>query len=256
MATRFPLRSFALVVALACAAAPAQAQHRARLSADLAGHAGGTVDVIVDGAATADRLAAKYNLTIKRRMKSGAVVTVNGGQLAALAQDAGLDHLSSNHRYHTSAVVDPIDVGIGADQVWAGVGDLPKLNGKGVTVAVIDSGMDQTHNAIKGRVLTTVDFTGGDGVDTFGHGTHVAGIIAGNQGLLATTKMYRGVASGAMLVNLRVLGADGSGNASDVIEAIDWAIDHKGAYNIRVINLSLGAPVLQSYHDDPVCAAV
>src|SRR5436190_21242297 len=116
MATRFPLRSSALVVAFACAvAAPAEAQqHRTRFSADLAGHTGGAVDVIVDNAATADALAAKYNLKIKRRMKSGAVVTVNGGQLAALAQDAALDHLSGNHRYHTSAVVDPIDVGIGA----------------------------------------------------------------------------------------------------------------------------------------------
>ena len=246
----------ALLAAFACAAAvPAQAQHRARLSADLASHAGGSVEVIVDGAATADKLAAKYNLKV-RRMKSGGVLTVNGSQLAALAQDADLDHLSSNSRYHSSSVVDPIDVGIGADQVWAGAGALPKLSGKGVTVAVIDSGMDQTHNALKGRVLTTVDFTGGDGVDKFGHGTHVSAIIAGNQGLLSTTKMYRGVASGTSLINLRVLGADGSGLASDVVEAIDWAIDHQRAYNIRVINLSLGAPVLQSYRDDPVCAAV
>jgi len=250
----------ALCAAFACAAAaPAQAQHRARLSADLTGplNAGSqAIEVIVDGAATADRLAAKYNLKVKRRMKSGGVLTVNAGQLAALQQDAELDHLSSNGRYHSSAVVDPIDVGIGADQVWAGAGALPKLSGKGVTVAVIDSGMDQTHNALKGRVLTTVDFTGGDGVDRFGHGTHVSAIIAGNQGLLSTTKMYRGVASGTSLINLRVLGADGSGLASDVVEAIDWAVDNQRKYNIRVINLSLGAPVLQPYRDDPVCAAV
>ena len=68
--------------------------------------------------------------------------------------------------------------------------------------------------------------------------------------------MYRGVAPGAYLLNLRVLGDDGSGTASDVIEAIDWSIDHRAEYNIRVINLSLGAPVLQPYRDDPVCAAV
>ena len=53
-----------------------------------------------------------------------------------------------------------------------------------------------------------------------------------------------------------MLGADGSGVASNVIEAIDWAIEHRKAYNIRVINLSLGAPVVQSYRDDPVCEAV
>ena len=67
---------------------------------------------------------------------------------------------------------------------------------------------------------------------------------------------YRGIASAARIVNLRVLGDDGSGLASNVIEAIDWAIEHRKAYNIRVINLSLGAPVLQPYRDDPVCEAV
>ena len=64
------------------------------------------------------------------------------------------------------------------------------------------------------------------------------------------------MAPGASLLNLRVLGDDGSGSASDVIEAIDWAIDHTAQYNIRIINLSLGAPVLQSYRDDPMCEAV
>ena len=81
------------------------------------------------------------------------------------------------------AGVDPIDEGIGADQVWAGAGDLPPLSGRGVTVAVIDSGIDPKHNALKSRVLYTVDFTGGDGVDRFGHGTHVAAIIAGQRGV-------------------------------------------------------------------------
>ena len=149
-----------------------------------------------------------------------------------------------------------MDEGIGVDQVWAGVGALPRLTGRGVTVAVIDSGFDPRHLALKSRTLLTVDFTGGDGVDRFGHGTHVAGLIAGAGGKTADTRMYQGVAPGAYLLNLRVLGDDGSGSASDVIEAIDWSIDHRDEYNIRVINLSLGAPVLQPYRDDPVCAAV
>jgi serine protease AprX len=270
MAIDFTFRSrlvvrTALFAAFACAAgAPAEAQHRARLSADLADHlssGSSNVEVIVDGAATADRLAAKYNLRLKRRLKSGGVLLVNAGQLSALQNDVELDHLSGNIRYKPAAApvdppVDPIDEGIGADQVWAGAGALARLSGRGVTVAVIDSGFDPKHHALQGHVLTTVDFTGGDGVDRFGHGTHVAAIIAGQSGQLADTRMYRGVASGAFLINLRVLGNDGSGSASDVIEAIDWAIEHQHAYNIRVINLSLGAPVLQPYRDDPVCAAV
>src|SRR6266566_3872008 len=251
----------ALMASLAVAAsapAQAQAQHRARLSADLSEHlnAGSQqVEVIVDGAAAADRLAARYNLKVARRLKSCSVLIVNAGQLSALQNDSDVDKLSGNIRYKSSSI-DPIDEGIGADQVWAGAGPLPKLSGRGVTVALIDSGIDPTHKALKGHVLANVDFTGGDGIDRFGHGTHVAAIIEGNPGQTADTSMYRGVAYGASLVNLRALGNDGSGSAANVIDAIDWAIDHRRDYNIRIINLSLGAPVLQPYRDDPVCAAV
>jgi serine protease AprX len=256
----------AVFVATACAAlatpAQAQHQHRARLSTDLADHlaaGSSSVEVIIDGdKATVDRLASRYNLVVKRYMRSGGVVRVNAGQLSALQSDDELEHLSGDVKYRSAAInpIDPIDEGIGADQVWSGVGDLPRLTGKGVTVAVIDSGIDPRHNALKGRVLYTVDYTGGNGTDRFGHGTHVAAIIAGQSGLLADTHVYRGVASGAYLVNLRVLDDNGEGTASSVIEAIDWAIDHRSDYNIRVINLSLGGPVLQPYRDDPVCAAV
>jgi serine protease AprX len=266
--TRLTSRPFARAALLttsvfAVMVTPALAQHRARLSADLADHlAAGSpsIEVIVDGdQATVDRLARQYNVVVKRRLsKGGGVLQVNAGQLAALQSDPTVEHLAGNIRYRTSAIgaIDAMAEGIGADQVWAGVGNLPRLSGRGVTVAVIDSGFDPKHHALRGRVLQTVDFTGGDGVDRFGHGTHVAAIIAGQAGQTADTRMYQGVANGAYLLNLRVLGNDGSGSAVDVIEAIDWAIDHRQQYNIRVMNLSLGAPVLQPYRDDPVCAAV
>src|SRR5215471_2954058 len=257
-------RSVFVAAACTALATPAQAQHphRARLSADLAdplSAGSSSVEVIVDGdKAAVDRLAARYNLVVTRYMRSGGVLRVNAGQLSALQQDDELDHLSGNIKYRSAAIdaVDPIDEGIGVDQVWSGTGDLPQLSGKGVTVALIDSGIDPRHNALKGRVLYTVDYTGGNGTDLFGHGTHVAAIIAGQSGKLTDTRMYRGVAPGAYLVNLRVLNDAGEGTASSVIEAIDWAIDHRGSYNIRVINLSLGGPVLQPYRDDPVCEAV
>ena len=264
-----------VAVVIVVMAAPAAAQrHRARLSADLADHLAAdspVIEVIVDGdAASIERLARQYNVVVARSLKrGGAVLRVNAGQLAALQQDEAVDHLAGNVRYRTSsgpagpvsATAGPFEVdamaeGIGVDQVWAGAGDLPKLSGRGVTVAVIDSGFDPAHQALKDRTLLTMDFTGGDGVDRFGHGTHVAALIAGQTGRTADTRMYRGVAPGAYLLNLRVLGNDGSGAAADVIEAIDWAIDHRDEYNIRVINLSLGAPVLQPYRDDPVCEAV
>jgi serine protease AprX len=125
-----------------------------------------------------------------------------------------------------------------------------------VTVALIDSGISERHSALRRRVIATMDFTGGDGVDRYGHGTHVAAIIAGQAGRTVETRELQGVAPGAYLVNLRVLGDDGSGVISSVIEAIDWAIEHQAQYRIAIINLSLGAPVLQPYRDDPMCEAV
>ena len=213
-----------------------------------------TIAVIVHGTRTeVDALAARYNLRVARYLKSGAVLRLTAGQLAALSDDQAVEHLSGDVRFRASEVTAE---SIGADQVWAGSEGLPALTGAGIAVAVIDSGIDFGHDALKKRVIATVDFTGGTGQDAYGHGTHVAAIIAGQRGRTADTADYRGIAPGAFIVNLRVLGADGSGYASDVVEAIDWAIEHRKAYNIKVINLSLGTPVLQPYRDDPVCEAV
>ena len=246
-------------IVFAAAPAAAAGAHSARLSADLADHllAGSqTIRVIVHGTrADVDALAGRYNLQIARYLQSGAVFLVNAGQLAAMRQDDTQDHLSGDIRIQS--LVDAVAAeSIGADQVWAGSGAMQPRSGGGVSVAVIDSGINTTHDALKGRVLVTHDFTGGDGLDHFGHGTHVAAIIAGQAGQTAETRDYRGIAPGAYLLNLRVLGDDGSGSVSDVIEAIDWTIEHRHEYNVRIINLSLGAPVLQPYRDDPLCEAV
>jgi serine protease AprX len=255
---RHECRATAAVLMLAVTAAPGFAEHRARLSADLADHlatGSPSIDVIVDGdGPTIDAIAARYNLVVKRRMKNGGVLRVNAGQLDALQRDPDLDHLSGDVAIRSSMAV--TNVSIGADQIWAGDPSRRSLTGKGVTVAVIDSGIDARHQALTGRVIAAVDFTGGDGADRFGHGTHVAGIIAGQAGRTAGTRQVQGVAAGAYLVSLRVLGDDGSGTMSSVIEAIDWAIDHRKQYDIGVINLSLGAAVLQPYRDDPLCHAV
>jgi serine protease AprX len=248
-----------LVCALALAAAPAaEAAPRARLSTDLADHLqAGTqiIDVIVHGSRpTVDALARQYNLRVKKYLREGAVLRISAGQLAALAEDASQDHLSADAPVRSTG--DVTDETIAADQVWAGAGAIKALSGAGITVAVIDSGVDPQHQALKGKVLLLKDFTGGDGIDRYGHGTHVSATIAGAPGTAPDTRDYRGVAYGANIVSLRVLDANGAGVASDVIEAIDWAVENRKAYNIRVINLSLGTAVVQPYRDDPVCEAV
>ena len=240
------------------APASSAAADRARLSADLAAQlAAGSpaIDVIVHGSrAEVDLLAVRYNLTVRKYLKTGAVLRVTAGQLQALQVDGSQDHLSSDIRIRSTADVTAATVL--ADKTWSGLGRLAPLSGAGIGVAIIDSGIDPEHAALKNRVLATMDFTGGNGVDRYGHGTHVAALIAGQMGVTLDGGEYRGIAFGAHIINLRVLDARGAGRASSVIEAIDWAIDNRESYQIRVINLSIGAPVLQPYRDDPLCEAV
>src|SRR5207237_4369229 len=93
------------------------------------------------------------------------------------------------------------------------------------------------------RVSAFVDFVNGQlaPYDDSGHGTHVAGIIAGNG--FDSGGLKAGMAPNASLVSLKVLDANGKGNISHIIAALDWVVANKDAYNIRVVNLSAGAGV-------------
>ena len=123
---------------------------------------------------------------------------------------------------------------IGAPEVWAANTNGPGATGDGVTIAVIDTGIDYDHLEFKGRIGAGYDFVDGDSIaeDTNGHGTHVAGTIAAaNDGRGIT-----GVAHNATIMPIRVLDENGVGDLSDVIRGIRWATNN-GA---DVINLSLG----------------
>ena len=148
-----------------------------------------SIRVIVHGTrAEIDALATRYNVAVRKYLTSGAVLRVNAGQLAAIDQDDAVDHLSGDTIIRSKAEVTAETSG--ADQVWAGDGDLKPATGAGIAVAVIDTGIDTRHAALKKRVVFTKDFTGGDGMDRLGHGTHVAGIIAGAGGKTADTSAY------------------------------------------------------------------
>jgi serine protease AprX len=94
--------------------------------------------------------------------------------------------------------------------------------------------------------------------DGYGHGTHIAGIMTGTgSAAKGVTSLYKGgIAPGAKLVNVRVLGDDGTGWTSDVIAGIEWVVANRARYNIRIINLSLGHPVTEPSVTDPLCQAV
>jgi serine protease AprX len=140
--------------------------------------------------------------------------------------------------------------------------------GDGINVAVLDSGVS-AHDDLCGtsglRVVAFKDFVGKrqQPYDDAGHGTFVAGLIAGNgsqslpvdQGGQAT-QQYRGVAPEAGIVSLKVLDSGGSGRESNVIRAIAWAIKNRARYDIRVLNISLGADIVAPAEYDPMALAV
>ncbi|HEY0728295.1 MAG TPA: S8 family serine peptidase, partial [Pyrinomonadaceae bacterium] len=131
------------------------------------------------------------------------------------------------------------------------------LDGSGVTIAIIDSGIDSKHKsfATSGKIKFSKDFTGENRTDDpWGHGTHVASIAAGDGA--PTAGAYEGIAPGANLVNLRVLNSQGIGRVSGVLAALDWLMANKNSYGVRVVNMSLGTLAINSYEDDPICNAV
>jgi serine protease AprX len=133
-------------------------------------------------------------------------------------------------------------------------------DGSGIGVAVIDSGVTAWHDDLTGggspqRVDRFVDFVNGRqaAYDDYGHGTHVAGIIAGNG--LDSNGARSGVAPNARLIVLKVLDRAGHGRISDVIAALDYVVAHATALNIRIVNLSVATGVYESYLLDPLTLA-
>lgn len=111
--------------------------------------------------------------------------------------------------------------------------------GNNVTIAILDTGVNASHPMLDGKVILSRDFTGSDDANDYnGHGTHIAGIVAGNSG-------YKGVATNARILNGKVLNDYGSGQLSWLIDAIDWAMDPDGNPltddGADIISLSLGA---------------
>ena len=146
--------------------------------------------------------------------------------------------------------------------VWRLERDGRSVNGRDVAIAVIDSGVTdgadfRWDDYRSGTTCIDVSVnlaTGETGTaDGNGHGTHVAGLIAGDGS--ASRAGYSGVAPGSNLVNLKVSGADAQATEADVLRALQWVYDNHETYNVRVVNLSLNSDVAQSYKESPIDAA-
>ena len=127
--------------------------------------------------------------------------------------------------------------------------------GRGVTVAVLDTGIDKLPD-FSGRLIGGVDLTSGNNPyqDSYGHGTFVAGLIAGDG--TSSNRLYHGEAPGAKLVSIKVAGADGTSHLGTLIQGLQWAVDNKSTYNIKVLNISMGYQIDKSTVDNPLDQAV
>jgi serine protease AprX len=238
----------------------------ATLSADLVAllDSGSTlaVPVIVRGArADVEALAARLALPVLRRLDQFVVLLANAEGIGRLREEPGILGISGDLPVISAMAV--ADRSLAADQARAGsqwgLQKYRGVTGRGVGIAIVDSGI-ATHAALVNKVVAAVSFVPDDPtlLDRFGHGTHIAGIVAG-QGSAATavTDRYQGgIAPGAHLISVKVLGRDGSGRTSDVIAGLDWVVAHKADYGIRIVNLSLGHPVTEPSLTDPLNAAV
>jgi serine protease AprX len=205
-------------------------------------------------------LALGARLNLRLHVVKGIAVTIPVRALPSLEADTEVQSVSLDHPLR--ALDEITDAATNVPSAWnAG------YNGKGIGVAVIDSGINDSHpdlwnwNQTHSRVVYHQDFTGtatsnssGAMYDLYGHGTHVAGIIGGN-GYLSSGN-YIGVAPAVNLVDLGALDLNGAGTDSTVIAAIEQAIALQNTYNIQVINLSLGRGIAVSYTQDPLCQAV
>lgn len=250
-ATRKPLVAFALlaVTAVVTPAAHANSSPRQTVVVITSPSQGAAAEHFVRNAGG--------RITHELSVIDGFIAAVPRSAVAALAATPGVRSVSPNRPVHLEALYGQ-DSGVAsavysdvvrATKTW-GTGD----TGSGPTVALIDTGVDETGD-LAGQVKRAVDFTSdADNVDHYGHGTFVAGLIAGTGAHSAGA--VTGVAPGSKLVSLKISGADGATDVTLVLEALEWVKDYAATYNIRIVNLSLGFASQQSYSVDPLDYAV
>ena len=230
-------------------------------------------------ASVADRLAKHGDpIEARHRRLESLTALVHGGDLLALEADPDVEAVSVDAVITADSTVeqgrDDADAQLENVLVSAlGLSDT-EYDGDKVGLAVIDSGLEKSGDLSGGRADRFFDFTtdgeAGHPYDDYGHGTHVATLIAGkgkdsendvervDNGKRHRTKLslYRGVAPKARIISLKVLDRDGAGFRSSVLRALEFAIENKDKLKIDIINLSLGHPVSESPATDPLVRAV
>ena len=186
------------------------------------------------------------------------VAQLTPAQVRALANDPAVARVHFDAPVDAASVAsDPSTGGptpivfqqsVGATDAWQ-TGD----TGQGVTVAVLDTGIEDNAAAFGHRIKARVDLVDPANPaqgDPAGHGTHVAGIVAAGRSFPSP-----GIAPDASLVSVRVLDPNGQSRISTVMLGLEWVVAHKASLGIRVVVMALGAPAVAGYRDDPLASA-
>jgi serine protease AprX len=208
---------------------------------------------------------------------NGFVAELPEGRLWRLRATPGVQAVTLNQRLQLQHAVDGYDPGADTGSVFvsrvivkAGGSWEVGLTGQGVDIALVDSGVAPVNGlTYPGKVINGPDlsFEANDPnlryIDTYGHGTHLAGIMAGKDDAVVTCcdranhDDFMGIAPNARIVSIKVANARGSTDVSQVLAAIDWVVQHRNdnGMNIRVLNLSFGTDGIQDYTIDPLTFA-
>ncbi len=226
----------------------------------------------VPGGHAAERAVGRAGGHVSRRLPlvNGVAATVPAAALPALVATPGVA-VTPDRRVRVQMVPRSAPTGssvqsvyptvVRANDVWTH-GD----TGAGVTVAIVDTGVSSTVHDLQGRIVQVTDDRTGqtascvnlsgerDCNDSYGHGTFVAGIIAGDGA--DSNGRWKGVAPSARILSVKIAGADGAADVSNVLAAIQWVVSFGPRYGVRVLNLSLGTDSSQHYAQDPLNYAV
>ena len=223
-------------------------------------HSGGDHAVVVEagsvGAASDAVQAAGGRVDAPLDIVHGVAARVDDAALAALTADTSLRVTPDLVLHATSADfdADAHDVQLAALDPGD---DWSADAGEGIGVALVDTGVADSPD-LTGRLVRGPDFSGErDGVDRYGHGTFMAGLIAGDGSASAGEAVpHMGVAPGATVVSVKVAGADGSTTLSRLLAGIGWVVVHRDEHEIRVMNLSFGMDTNLPYLANPLSGAV
>ena len=181
---------------------------------------------------------------------NGCACEMSINSILELTTDPDVEFISYDAKVF--AVMDIARKSIGADLVLN-----TGYTGKNVTVAIIDTGISPHADLIypTNRIVGFKDFVNNEtrAYDDNGHGTHCAGILAGNG--YASKGKYKGIAPEANILSIKVLDESGNGNTSDILSTVQWIIDNKEVYKTRIINFSLGAIAQSRERRDPLVKA-